>query len=329
MKKFNKLVSAAVATAMVMGTVVPTMAYTGTVPTEDGTYTTDSVMAYQYYPYLTGTTVASMCNGVFAAEADIEISGDDAILKLYVCNPTPTWGGLDTGILSNAAITVDGVEYAGELTSIGTIDADAAVKPFSQDSSFFGISAGESYACDTMEFTIPKTALAGTTTTYNGNDIEHDLIAISAFVNLVMNSEQDFFLDLNYADAPEVTSQTMDITATVPANVATYDVTIPQSVEMGELSTTEDTVVSYEVEVDADNISKSITVETTDATLTDASGSVSLALVNAFGEEGVATFAESGTTSGSLTVAAADVAKIATDAAQSLTGSITFTITAK
>ncbi len=334
MKKFNKLVSAAVATAMVMGTVVPAMAGDSTfVPTKDGTYTTDSVVAYQFYPALTGTITNSMCNGVFAAEADVTINGDWATLELYLCNPTPSWGGLDVGLLSQAYITYDGVQYEGTLTTIGQVDGavnpDAAVKVFGQESTFFGIEIGESYTCDTMEFTIPKAALAGGTAVDDAGTLEHEWIQISAWVNLMMNSRQSFFLDLNYVDAPEVSSQTMEISATVPANVSTYEVSIPESADMGDLSKEENTAVTYEVEVDAENLDKTITVETDGSVILTNGAGKSLTLTNDFGTEGTETFDETGSATGTLTAAAADVAAIAGEDAVNLTGSITFTITAK
>lgn len=329
MKKFNKLVSTVVATAVVMNAmVVPALAVGDFVPTEDGTYVSDEVKAYQYY----SPDQNSMCNGVFAGEADVTIDGDWATLHLYVCNPTPgNWGGLDTGLLSSAYITYDGNTYDGSLTTIGQVDGevnpDAAVKLFTQDSSFFGITSGEYNACDTMEFTIPTAALASN-------------IEISAWVNLVMNSRQAFWLDINWVEgsssddntvAPEVTYDKMDVTATVPSNVAKYVVTIPKSAELGELSTTDDTTVSYEVEVDAGNVGKTITVTTEEeVTLTSDDKEVSLTITNAFGTAGVATFEANGKEEGTLTVKAADVADIATkDVAQNLSGSITFSITAE
>lgn len=53
--------------------------------TEDGYYTTDAVVAKKYYT----PDDNSMCNGVFASDAEVIISGDTATIKLYVANPTP------------------------------------------------------------------------------------------------------------------------------------------------------------------------------------------------------------------------------------------------
>ncbi|MFI3141020.1 MAG: hypothetical protein R3Y27_01770 [Clostridia bacterium] len=259
MKKIQKVLSLVLAVVMVMSMGAVSAFATGDfIPTQDGTYTADLVVAWNYYT----PTNTSMCNGVFAAEADVTIDGEWATLHLYVCNPTPSWGGLDTGILSNASITVDGVDYTGELTSIGNTDADAAVKLFTQDASFFGITTDTYYACDTMEFVIPTAALASN-------------IEISAFVNLVMNSQQSFWLDINWlentdedadtdADANvETYSQEVQICAEVEyvPNPSTYTVTIPENIIADEyLSTTEDTAIGYDIFVDITEGDDDVTV---------------------------------------------------------------------
>lgn len=332
--KFKKLISAVVSAAMLLSMTAfsASASETNFVPTENGTYTADMVMAYQYYPYLTGTTTNSMCNGVFAAQADVTIDGDWATLHLYVCNPTPSWGGLDTGILSETYITVDGTTYNGTLTSIGSKDTDAVSKLFTQDSSFFGIVNGEEYTCDTMEFVIPTSALAGTTTEYNGNDVEHEFIAISAWVNLVMNNRQDFFLDINWVeptadDNQDVTpdntidKQDVEVTAKVLSNESTYTVTVPSEVGFGALSIDEDTVVNYSVEISdfvKGNDGACVSITSNGGELT--SGENAIAFANSFGTQ---TANDDATLNGALTVSATDVASAV---AGDYTGTVTFEI---
>lgn len=235
MKKIQKVLSLVLAVVMVMSMAAVSASAVGDfVPTNDGYYESDSVMAYQYYT----PASTSMCNGVFSAVADVTISGEWATLHLYVANPTPgSWGGLADGILTDPTIYVDGVAYVGVLTSIGFENPNADVRYFSQDSSFFGIVAGDKLACDTMEFVIPTSALASN-------------LHIKTFVNLVMNSSQDFWLDINWVEgetsAPEVdeapqvdvelNSYNIEMSATVATNASTYSVSIPESIELGELT---------------------------------------------------------------------------------------------
>ncbi len=250
MKKIQKVLSLVLAVVMVMSMGVVSASATGDfVPTNDGYYESDSVVAYQYYT----PASTSMCNGVFSAVADVTIDGEWATLHLYVANPTPgSWGGLADGILTNPTIYVDGTAYVGELTSIGYENPNADVRYFSQDSSFFGITAGDELACDTMKFVIPAAALASN-------------LHIEAFVNLVMNSPQDFWLDINWVENADVDtdvdtdvedsnviSQNVEVSATVPVTASTYSVSIPESIEVGELNG-EFVYVDVEIDVTIDS----------------------------------------------------------------------------
>lgn len=317
MKKINKAMATVVAAIVAMNAMmVPAMAEDRFVPTEDGSYTTSAVDVYN----ASNPDALSGSNGIFADEAEVTISGDWATLVVYACNPLPNYPGVADGLLTKNSIAYGDETYVGTITSIGYNNTDAIVKKYSTGAASYGVIAGESYTSDAIEFTIPTAALA-----------EKVSLTGTLYLNMghmIYDREHTYLLDLIFVN-DETTSHTMEITATVPANVSSYAVTIPESAEMGTLSTTEDTSVNYEVTVDAGTVDKSITIETTGTTLADAAGSVELTLVNTFGTEGTATFDESGSATGSLMVAASDVAKIATDDAQNLTGSITFTITAE
>ncbi len=317
MKKSNRILATMMAVTVAMNAMaVPTMAEEKFVPTKDGAYTTTAVDVYSS-PDMSGFSTSA--NGLFADEAEVEISGDMATLKLFVYNPitSAALNGAKEGVLVDNKITYKQVEYTGELTSIGYENPDAVMKLYSKTVNMLGIVGGTTHSSDVIEFSIPKAAL-------------EEIIVLTGTLNFSnYNATHNYYLDLVYADVAETSSQAMEITATVPANVSTYVVSIPESAEMGTLSTTEDTSASYEVTVDAGTVGKTITIETTGTTLTDEAGSVALALVNTFGTDGTATFDESGSAAGTLMVAASDVAKIATDDAQNLTGSITFTITAE
>lgn len=316
--KFKKIMSAVLATAMVMSMSVMSASAAGTfVPTEDGTYTSTMVEAYKYYT----PADLSMCNGVFAGEVDLTIDGEWADLTLYVCNPTPSWGGLETGVLSDVTITFDGVEYAGDLTSIGMTDDNAVIKSYTQDASFFGIVAGTNYVSDTMEFRIPTEALASN-------------LHLTAWVNLVMNSEQDFWLDIDFVEptadtTPDadvdttVDTQSVDVYATVLANESDFTVVVPEEITFGDLATNEDTVVKYDVEVSnfvKGNDNASVQVVSRDGVIT--AGETSIDFTNSFGTQ---TANEVATLSGELTVKAADVAAAP---AGDYVGTVTFAISA-
>ncbi len=318
--KFKKIMSTVLATAMVFGmSVIPASATeTSFVPTEDGTYTSTKVTAYQYY----SPTSLSMCNGAFSAEVDLTIDGEWADLTLYVCNPTPgTWGGLEDGILIDPAITYDDVVYTGELTSIGYENQNAAMKLYNQDSAFFGITAGDVLASDVMEFTIPTAALASE-------------LHVTAHVNLVMDSTQNFWLDIEFVEpttnttpdttpdtVPDVTTQNVDVYATVLSNESTFTVTVPEKIEFKELGTSVDTAVEYAVEVSdfvKGNDNASVQVVSESGVLTVGSNTIDFA--NSFGTQ---TANENATFTGTLTVKAADAAAVP---AGDYTGTVTFAI---
>lgn len=275
------------------------------VPTADGYYTANNVAVMNH----SKPESYSMCNGIFAGEADVTINGDWATLHIYVANPTPgSFGGVENGVLTESYITYAGQNYNGQLTSIGYENDSAAVKLFTQDSSFFGIDNGESYACDTLQFTIPTAALASN-------------IEISAVVNLVMNGRNAFLLDINWlqgdnnGDNSQVTNQSMNVTATVAKNVSTSSVVIPASTNMGELSKTKDTVVNYTVDI-KEGVGQTVAV-TADESVTMTSNDATLTITNDFDGK-----------NGTLTASAEAVAAVASyEGDLDFSGSLSFTIT--
>lgn len=310
--KFKKIMSTVLATAMVFGmSVIPASATeTSFVPTEDGTYTSTKVTAYQYYV----PTTPSMCNGAFSAEVDVTIDGEWADLTLYVCNPTPgSWGGLEDGILIDPSITYEEVVYTGEITSIGYENENAAMKLYNQDSSFFGITAGDVLASDVMEFTIPTAALASE-------------LHVTAHVNLVMNSVQDFWLDIEFVEpttdtTPEVTTQSVDVYATVLGNESTFTVTVPEEITFGDLATSVDTTVEYDVVVSdfiKGNDNALVQIESKGGVIQAGENTIDFA--NDFATK---TANENATFKGTLTVKAADAAAVP---AGDYTGTVTFAI---
>ncbi|MFI3142193.1 MAG: hypothetical protein R3Y27_07815 [Clostridia bacterium] len=243
MKKIQKVFSLILAMAMVLSMgVVGAFAADDFVPSEDGSYSSNMVYAYNYYT----PSNFSMCNGVISSEADVTIDGDWATLRVYVCNPTPKWGGAEIGVLSDAFITFEDVQYFSTTISVGLTDANPTLKLYSQVAAFFGIEAGESYASDILEFVIPTAALASS-------------LDFSADINLVTNGAQSLWLDIKWVEnsdeEPQVDADStietfsVPVSASVAVNPSTYSVAIPETIEIGELSTESLTYVDVEIDV--------------------------------------------------------------------------------
>lgn len=254
------------------------------------------------------TATYSMCDSIFAHEAEVTLTDDTAKVTFYVAYPVPSFStvGLD-GTIKDVVMTVDGTDYtvASDITS-------KPVKSFDTTGALFGITAGDELPTQVLTVELPRSAV----------DSFESGIATSAYVNVVMNSTQNFVVTLTdlKAGPAETSTSSMNITAEVEAAQPTYNVTIPESVAVGTLSRTEDTVKEYSVAVEAANLGAG-TVEISalkNGALT--SGDNTLAFTNSFGTQ---TVTENSTLSGSITIKAADVANAA---AGNYTGTANFTI---
>lgn len=137
--------------------------------------------------------------------------------------------------------------------------------------------------------------------------------------------EVDTFAKIYWDEISDANSQSMQITATVAKNVSTGSVTIPESLDMGELSVSQDTVGTYTISVVVGVPDSSVIVSSvTDCTLS--CGDATLVLGNAFGETGTATFTETGSMEGTLTALADDVAQVRTQEDQVFEGTMQFQI---
>lgn len=111
------------------------------------------------------------------------------------------------------------------------------------------------------------------------------------------------------------TSEAMHITAYVVKNVATSSVVIPENMDMGTLSKSDDTSIGYTVEIN-EGYGQTVTVTSQDSVELTA-GESTLTIANDFDGE-----------NGTLTVSADDVSAVASDASDlNFTGSLAFTIT--
>ncbi len=254
----------------------------------------------------------SMCDSIFAHEADVVLSDDGAELTFYVAYPVPNFSTQGTdGTIKDVVMTYDSQEYTG-VSDIAT----KAKKTFDTAGAMFGINAGDELTTQAVTVSLPRDAA----------DSFEDGIATSAYVNIVMNSTQNFVVKVTdmkggkSEEATETTKQSATVTAEVAAAAPTYDVTIPESIAMGTLSTTEDSTKDFEVAVTAANLGSGKVEVTTAAIGELADGENKLAFANSFGTQSAS---EDATLTGTITVNAADVEKAA---AGNYTGTATFTI---
>ena len=307
--RLNKIVSGAAAAAM-LGTMMCTTAFAADYI--DGNYTGEI-----HFLNANGTGAASMCDPIFVHEAELALTADNAELTFYVAYPIPSFPDLGTdGTILDVVLTVDGTEY--------TAESDTTTKPekiFDTESSLFGITEGESYPTQVLTVDLPRDAV---------DDLEAGTVSASAYVNSVMDSTQNFFIQVTNiqsvgGETEPADTEDMQITADVQEVVSepTYMVTVPDKVELGTLSTKEDKSLSYTVGVAASNLNGTLSVSAPETgNLT--SGDNTLAFANSFGTQNVTADTENGKLSGAISVSASDVAAAA---AGNYTGTTTFSIT--
>ena len=91
------------------------------------------------------------------------------------------------------------------------------------------------------------------------DDLEAGTVSASAYVNVVMNSTQNFFVkvtDLQASGSTAEETKDMQITADVEKTISqpSYTVTVPSAVSMGTLSAEKDNVYVYAVDVEAEDL---------------------------------------------------------------------------
>ena len=307
--RLNKIVSGAAVAAM-LGTMMCTTAFAADYT--DGDYTGEI-----HFLNANGSGNYSMCDPIFVHEAELALTADNAELTFYVAYPIPSFPDLGTdGTILDVVLTVDGTGY--------TAESDITTKPekvFDTTASLFGITEGESYPTQVLTVDLPRDAV---------DDLETGTVSASAYVNSVMNSTQNFLIQVTNIQSVGGTTEPADtkdmqITADVQEVVSepTYTVTVPGSVELGTLSTEEDNSSPYTVDVAASNLNGTLSVSAPETgNLT--SGDNTLAFANSFGTQNVTADTENGKLSGAISVSASDVAAAA---AGNYTGTTTFSIT--
>ena len=303
--RLNKIVSGAAAAAM-LGTMMCTTAFAADYT--DGNYTGEI-----HFLNANGTGAASMCDPIFVHEAELALTADNAELTFYVAYPIPAFPDLGTdGTILDVVLTVDGTGY--------TAESDITTKPekvFDTTATLFGITEGESYPTQVLTVDLPRDAV---------DDLEAGTVSASAYVNSVMDSTQNFFIQVtNIQSVGGADTKDMQITADVQEVVSepTYTVNVPESIELGTLNTEEDNFSHYTVDVAASNLNGTLSVSAPETgNLT--SGDNTLAFANSFGTQNVTADTENGKLSGAISVSASDVAAAA---AGNYTGTTTFSIT--
>ena len=315
--RLNKIVSGAAAAAM-LGTMMCTTAFAADYT--DGNYTGEI-----HFLNANGSGNYSMCDPIFVHEAELALTADNAELTFYVAYPIPSFPDLGTdGTILDVVLTVDGTGY--------TAESDITTKPekvFDTTVGLFGITEGESYPTQVLTVDLPRDAV---------DDLEAGTVSTSAYVNSVMNSTQNFFIQVTNIqsvggeteepDQPEVPAeetQDMEITANVEEVVSApdYTITVPSTVALGTLKTEEDNSLPYTVDVVASNLNGTLSVSAPETgNLTN--GDNTLAFSNSFGTKTVTEDTAGTELSGAISVSASDVAAAA---AGNYTGTTTFSIT--
>lgn len=307
--RLNKIVSGAAAAAM-LGTMMCTTAFAADYT--DGDYTGEI-----HFLNANGSGKYSMCDPILVREAELALTADNAELTFYVAYPIPAFPDLGTdGTILDVVLTVDGTGY--------TAESDITTKPekvFDTTAGLFGITEGESYPTQVLTVDLPRDAV---------DDLEAGTVSASAYVNSVMNSTQNFLIQVTNiqsvgGETEPADTKDMQITADVQEVVSepTYTVNVPESIELGTLKTEEDNFSHYTVDVAASNLNGTLSVSAPETgNLT--SGDNTLAFSNSFGTKTVTEDTAGTELSGAISVSASDVAAAA---AGNYTGTTTFSIT--
>ena len=311
--RLKKLMTGALSVAM-LGTMMCTTAFAADYT--DGDYTGEI-----HFLNANGTGAASMCDPIFVHEAEVTLDADSAELTFYVAYPIPAFPSMGTdGTILDVKFTVNDTEY--------TAESDITTKPekvFDTTSGLFGITEGESYPTQVLTVDLPRDAV---------DDLEAGTVAASAYVNSVMNSTQNFFVqvtDLQPVGGEETPSepfadtQDMQITANVEESVSApdYSVTVPSAVSMGTLSADEDNTMEYTVDLAASDLNGTVSVTAPESdSLT--SGGNTLSFANSFGTQSVNADTEKTELSGTIRIGKDAVAAAK---AGNYTGTTTFSIT--
>lgn len=304
--KAKKMIAGVLTTAMAMS-LMSVSAFAGTETYADGDY-----VGTIHMMNATNTANYSMCDGFFENDnAQVTISEDATVITLNVVSPI-TVGTSTSDTLGETKATYNGTEYTAEVDSTYTAGSIAWPNTVAIGS----VTAGELRTYQIMTFTLPADAV----------DALDEGITVAATVNAMGYAPEMLMKITDLAAAPsgDADNRNMDITAEVAPKAASYEVTIPESVAMGTLSTEADTTKDFTVNVVATGINGTVSVAAA-STGTLTSGTNSLAFANSFGTK---TVTADTTAAGTDFTGTLKVTKDAVNAAASgnYTGTTTFTI---
>ena len=306
--KFKKVLSGTVTAAM-MGVLMCGTAFAEAPALENGSYTG----TIHFYNGSKPDSV-SMCDPIFVHEAEVELTDDAAELTFYVAYPVPNYSTMGTdGTIKDVVMTIGENEYTGE-SDITT----KPVKTFDTAGPVFGINAGDELSTQVITVELPRDAV---------DEFEAG-IETSAFVNVVMNATQEFYvkvteLQSNSSEDTKTETQDMQVTANVAEEISapSYNVTVPASVTLGTLKTDADNELGYKVNVKASDLNGGTLTVKAPETGSLTSGEATLAFTNSFAEQTV-----TGDTDGTELTGTIGVTAAAVDAAAAgnYTGTTTF-----
>lgn len=317
MRTLKRFASAALALTLAAGmNAMPVFAETATAANTEAraAIANGDYKATIHFHNATNPANYSMCDSIFAHEAELSLTDEQAELTFYVAYPIPAFADQGTdGTIKNVKMTYNDVEYTGE-SDIET----KAKKTFDTTGALFGITAGDELTTQAVTVDLPREAAASFS----------EGIETSAYVNVFMNNTADFVVkitDMKKATAStttptETSEQSAEVTAAVGSAASSYEVTIPETISMGTLSTTADTSKKFTVNVTADDLGTGRIEVKTAASGELLSGSNKLAFTNNFGTQSAAATKD---LTGTITVKAADVKSAA---AGNYTGTANFTI---
>lgn len=308
-----KKVMAGMLSAALLGTMMCSTAFAAEYA--DGNY-----VGEVHFLNANGTGNKSMCDTIFVHEAEVKLDSDSAELKLYVAYPIPAFPdqGAD-GTVKDVVLKVNEQEYKAV--------SDISTKPekeFDTDGKLFGITAGQTYPTQVLTVDVPREAL---------DTLAEGKLSASAYVNVVMNSTQNFFIQLTNLRAvgepekPADDTKDMEITAEVEEVVSapSYTVTVPTSVSMGTLSADEDNAYGFKVNVAASHLNGAVSVTAPEQGEL-ASGGSKLAFTNSFGTQNISADTEGTELAGQISISKEAVKDAP---AGNYTGTTTFSIAYK
>ena len=304
--KFKQLSALALASVITISQVGQVNALSDA-PQANGEYTAKINMLVD------GKTEESMCDQFFDKDAEVTIDGDSAKIDIYVVETISMFPNLTEQI--NNVVVTDGT---------ASIDTNGPDRVMDENGNFVGNIEGTSVSTDKITLTVPKEKLLA------------DKLDLSANVT-AMNSVQHFDLKIsNYSgegeqtpdpELPPTQTKSSTVTATVPLNESTYEVTVPQTINLGALSTTTDATTEYEVDVEMTNGNDNLqVVVSSDNKGTLTAGDDTIEFTNTFGENGEKIFTQTGTVNGELSVAASEVQGVS---ATTYNGTLNFNITSQ